>query len=93
MLDFAVNMKNQGTSQERNEKVFELIKELNLNNCMNTKVGNFNSRGLSGGEKRRLSLAEQVVYEPTIIFLDEATSGLDSFNALLVVSLLKKLAK
>ena len=69
------------------------MSELNLTACHETKVGDFENKGLSGGEKRRLSLAEQIVYEPNIIFADEVTSGLDSFNALLVVSLLRKLAK
>ena len=53
-------------------------------------IGNFESKGISGGEKRRLSMAVEFVGDPAILFLDEPTSGLDSFSALLVISILKK---
>jgi len=50
-------------------------------------------RGLSGGERKRLALACAVAAKPSILFLDEITSGLDSENAILVVSLLKNMCK
>lgn len=93
VLRFATNVKCVDPEKIKQQKVNTLIRELNLTTCADTKVGHFESKGLSGGEKRRLSMAEQVIYEPRIIFLDEVTSGLDSFNALLAVSILKKLTK
>lgn len=50
-------------------------------------------RGLSGGERRRLSIAVGVVSAPSIIFLDEPTSGLDSFAALNVMQYMKSMAE
>lgn len=55
--------------------------------------GGIHFRGLSGGERRRLSIAVGVVSAPSVIFLDEPTSGLDSFAALSVMQYMRTLAQ
>ena len=50
-------------------------------------------RGLSGGERKRLSIAAGIIAAPSIVFLDEPTSGLDSFAALTVMGFLKRMAR
>ena len=57
----------------------------------NTYVGNKSTRGLSGGEKKRLNVGIEMISSPEILFLDEPTTGLDSFQALQVVLALKNL--
>ena len=68
-----------------------------LGEAKNTMVGGLlpggvQFRGLSGGERRRLSIATGVISAPSVIFLDEPTSGLDSFAALNVMQYIRTLA-
>jgi len=55
-------------------------------------VGNNLIKGISGGERKRTSIGVELITNPSIIFLDEPTTGLDSTTALQVILLLKKLA-
>jgi ABC-type multidrug transport system ATPase subunit len=50
-------------------------------------------KGISGGEKRRTSIAYELITDPTVIILDEPTSGLDSLTSFIIMKYLKKLAK
>jgi len=61
--------------------VDELISNLGLECCQHTYVGDEFTQGLSGGEKRRLSVCIGLVKMPKILFLDEPTSGLDALSA------------
>lgn len=56
-------------------------------------IGTAVRKGVSGGQKRRVSVASQLVTDPRILFLNEPTSGLDSATAFEVMSFLKKFAK
>lgn len=53
----------------------------------------FGKKGISGGEKKRLSFASEIITNPSILFCDEPTSGLDSYMAASVTECLKDLAK
>lgn len=50
-------------------------------------------KGISGGERRRLAFASEIITNPSILFCDEPTSGLDSFMAMSIVESMKNLAK
>lgn len=73
--------------------VIGMLDELNLLECADTMVGGPLVKGLSGGERKRASVGVELVTKPRLIMLDEVTSGLDSFNALEVVKVLRKIAK
>ena len=75
------------------QRTEEIIKMLGLEKCQNTRVGGDMARGVSGGEKRRTSIALELITDPSVIFLDEPTTGLDSKSALDVAAILKMLAK
>ncbi|KAK1333110.1 hypothetical protein QTO34_006646 [Cnephaeus nilssonii] len=78
---------------QRDKRVDDVIAELRLRQCANTRVGNTYVRGVSGGERRRVSIGVQLLWNPGILILDEPTSGLDSFTAHNLVKTLSRLAK
>lgn len=78
---------------ERSLRVDELISSFGLRQQANTLVGTPIRKGISGGQKRRLSIASQLITGPKILFLDEPTSGLDSTASFEVVKFLKKVVQ
>lgn len=80
------------TSKERHRIVEDVILELGLKECANTRIGNSFHKGCSGGEKRRTSLGVQMLANPSILFLDEVTTGLDATSAFQLIRTLKMLA-
>lgn len=81
------------TSDERRRIVEDVILELGLKECANTRIGNSIHRGCSGGEKRRTSLGVQMLANPSVLFLDEVTTGLDATSAFQLIRTLKTLAR
>lgn len=94
-LLFAARMKlpRDMPDEEKRQRVDKLIVELGLQHCKDTIIGGTLVRGLSGGERKRVSIGVELVTDPSIILLDEPTSGLDSFTALSVTELLRTLAR
>ncbi|XP_010651815.1 ABC transporter G family member 12 isoform X2 [Vitis vinifera] len=80
------------TKEEVNGIVEETILEMGLQNCANGFIGNWHIRGISGGEKKRLSIALEILTQPRLLFLDEPTSGLDSASAYFIIQTLKNTA-
>ena len=76
----------------RGDLVDGIIRLLGLENQKNLKIGTPLLKGISGGQKRRTSIASQVLSKPQILFLDEPTSGLDSVASREVINTLKKIA-
>lgn len=74
-------------------RVIEVLSELRILAIKDHIIGSDFKRGISGGEKRRVSIACELVTSPSILFLDEPTSGLDSYNARNVVECLVKLSR
>lgn len=77
---------------ERRQRVADLIKLLHLEKCQDTVIGSPDKKGISGGERKRCSIAMDMITNPPVLFLDEPTSGLDTFTAYNVMSTLRELA-
>ncbi|KAG7378530.1 hypothetical protein PHYPSEUDO_009943 [Phytophthora pseudosyringae] len=73
------------------ERVQTVIDEMGLRVCEHALVGDMFRKGISGGQKRRLSIAIELLSEPSILLLDEPTSGLDSASTYNVMKFVSRL--
>ena len=64
-----------------------------MTKCANTRIGGPLVKGVSGGERKRCSIGVELITDPSLIFLDEPTTGLDSFTATNVMEILGDLAR
>ena len=78
---------------ERKQRVEEVIFLLGIDHCKNVIVGDTRTKGISGGERKRLAIGIELLTRPQLLFLDEPTSGLDSTTALSVIEILKDIAR
>ncbi|KAJ3336137.1 hypothetical protein HDU93_003598 [Gonapodya sp. JEL0774] len=78
-------------SQDSQRLVDEILEEMGLTKVAHSRIGTPELGGISGGEKKRLSIAIEIITKPKILFADEPTSGLDAASAFSVIEVLKKL--
>ncbi|KAL5539617.1 hypothetical protein UlMin_042303 [Ulmus minor] len=88
-----LRLPNSLTWEEKAQHVEHVIAELGLSRCRNSMIGGPLFRGISGGEKKRVSIGQEMLINPSLLLLDEPTSGLDSTTAQWIVSILKRLAR
>eukprot|EP00009_Paramoeba_aestuarina_P004200 CAMPEP_0201510384 /NCGR_PEP_ID=MMETSP0161_2-20130828/3093_1 /ASSEMBLY_ACC=CAM_ASM_000251 /TAXON_ID=180227 /ORGANISM="Neoparamoeba aestuarina, Strain SoJaBio B1-5/56/2" /LENGTH=688 /DNA_ID=CAMNT_0047905545 /DNA_START=21 /DNA_END=2087 /DNA_ORIENTATION=- len=86
------NLSSAERDVERDSQVLDMVHELGLEKTIHSRVGDDEKRGISGGEKKRLSIGCEMIADPSLLFLDEPTTGLDAYNSHQVVLTLKKLA-
>ncbi|KAM7277147.1 hypothetical protein ACFE04_019013 [Oxalis oulophora] len=78
---------------DKRQRVETLIDQLGLTSSRNTYIGDEGTRGVSGGERRRVSIGVDIIHGPSLLFLDEPTSGLDSTSALSVIEKVHHIAR
>lgn len=88
-----IKLPRDWTSQERREYVEAIINVLNLQNVRNSPIGDENTRGISGGQRKRVNIGIELASAPLALFCDEPTSGLDSSSSLSVVYSMKTIAQ
>ncbi|PKA61869.1 ABC transporter G family member 2 [Apostasia shenzhenica] len=81
------------SKSKKKSRVQVLIDQLGLRLAAKTIIGDEGHRGVSGGERRRVSIGIDIIHDPIILFLDEPTSGLDSTSAFMVVKVLQRIAR
>mgnify|MGYP005850939255 CR=1 FL=1 len=89
MLHYA-RLSGLSTNQGTRDRIDELLASLGLTAQADTIVGDIFLKGLSGGQKRRLSIVLEALTEPKNLYLDEPTSGLDAESALQLMEFLKQ---
>ncbi|OIW10780.1 hypothetical protein TanjilG_27726 [Lupinus angustifolius] len=87
-----LRLPNSLTRDEKVQHVERVIAELGLTRCRSSMIGGPLFRGISGGEKKRVSIGQEMLINPSLLLLDEPTSGLDSTTALRILSTIKRLA-
>ena len=93
LFAFACRMRTTLDTNAIESRVNNLLQVLNLLECQDTLVGDTAKRGVSGSERKRVSIGYELITNPSLLILDEPTSGLDSNTALKVINLLKKEAQ
>jgi ABC transport system ATP-binding/permease protein len=80
------------TEEQLHTRVMEVLENLGLDQRKDLKVGNPLEKTISGGQRKRLNIALELIREPAVLFLDEPTSGLSSRDSENVIDLLKELS-
>ncbi|KAI4317089.1 hypothetical protein L6164_024996 [Bauhinia variegata] len=91
-LMFSAKLRLNLAQEQLCSRVKSLIQELGLSHVAGTRIGDDRVRGISGGERRRVSIGVEVIHDPKVLILDEPTSGLDSTSALQIINMLKVMA-
>ena len=94
-IKYAAELRLSGSMspQQREQRQKDVISLLQIEHVKDVIIGDTQRKGISGGERKRVCVAIELLTAPKLIFLDEPTSGLDSTTALTVISTLKSLAE
>ncbi|HEY5312767.1 MAG TPA: FHA domain-containing protein, partial [Pirellulales bacterium] len=80
------------TGRDIDARIAKVLAQLDLESTADTIIGSPERQGISGGQRKRVNLAMELLTDPAVLFLDEPTSGLSSQDALIVMTLLRQLA-
>lgn len=82
----------KSTEEEIHNRVMAVLENLGLDTRKDLEVGSVLDKRISGGQRKRLNIALELIREPAVLFLDEPTSGLSSRDSENVIDLLKELS-
>ncbi|KAL2630842.1 hypothetical protein R1flu_015528 [Riccia fluitans] len=81
------------STHEKIQRAKDIIIDLGLDKCKNMVIGSRSLRGISRGERKRVSIGHELLLDPSLLLLDEPTAGLDSKMALRIFQILQVLAR
>ncbi|KAG0254798.1 hypothetical protein DFQ27_006616 [Actinomortierella ambigua] len=88
-----LSMNKDLTKAEKFARIEAIMEFMGLLECAEVIIGSTQTKGCSGGQRRRVSIALQLIIEPACLVLDEPTTGLDAMAALGIVRILKAIAR
>uniref|UniRef100_A0A0R3RI40 ABC transporter domain-containing protein n=1 Tax=Elaeophora elaphi TaxID=1147741 RepID=A0A0R3RI40_9BILA len=92
-LQAALRLPSSFTKYERELRVKQVIADLELERCIDSRIGVSGvEKGITSGEAKRLSFATEILTNPSLLFADEPTTGIDSFMAYHIVKVLERMA-
>jgi ABC-type multidrug transport system ATPase subunit/pSer/pThr/pTyr-binding forkhead associated (FHA) protein/ABC-type multidrug transport system permease subunit len=91
-LYFSTKLRTDLSDEEIDKRIDSILDQLGILDKKNTKIGSPEQKVLSGGQRKRVNIAMELITDTPVLFLDEPTSGLSSYDAEGVVDLLKRLA-
>uniref|UniRef100_A0A6U6G2C4 Calmodulin n=1 Tax=Zooxanthella nutricula TaxID=1333877 RepID=A0A6U6G2C4_9DINO len=94
-IQFSARLRNNADVRQSKLKLItqDVLNVMQIDHIQNSIVGSVERRGVSGGQRKRVSIGLELAAQPTLLFLDEPTSGLDSTSSLAVVLSLKKMCQ
>jgi ABC-type multidrug transport system ATPase subunit len=92
MFAASLRLPSSMSLEDKQRHVDTVIGKLGLTPARDVNIGNAKVRGVSGGERKRVTIGVELLHDPPLVFLDEPTSGLDSFQAQSVMETLRNLA-
>ena len=92
-LYFSTKLRTDLSDKEIEERIDKILSELGILDKKNSIIGSAEHKVLSGGQRKRVNIAMELISDTPVLFLDEPNSGLSSYDAEGVVDLLKRLSR
>ena len=92
-LYFSTKLRTDLSDAEIEQRIDRILEELGILDKKDSIIGSAENKVLSGGQRKRVNIAMELISDTPVLFLDEPTSGLSSYDALGVIELLKRLSR